>query len=76
MLETNNEQENVPPEPTSEELEEKWESMKSGLCDLLQGHGELPDDVIPYDATDDADDELHAFVCCIALLIIHDGINE
>lgn len=42
-------------EPTPEELEDKWDDISGELSSLIQGRGELPTDVAPFDAASEVD---------------------
>lgn len=44
-----------PREPTPEELEDKWDDISGELSTLIQGRGELPTDVTPFDAASEVD---------------------
>lgn len=44
-----------PREPTPEELEDKWDDISGELSSLIQGRGELPTDVAPFDAASEVD---------------------
>ncbi|XP_061179569.1 protein timeless homolog [Saccostrea echinata] len=45
----------LPREPTPEELEDKWDDISGELSSLIQGRGELPADVSPFDAASEVD---------------------
>lgn len=40
---------------THEELEDKWDDISGELSSLIQGRGELPTDVAPFDAASEVD---------------------
>lgn len=42
---------------TQQELEDLWDEISSDLSALFQGRGELPSDVLPFDAASEVDVE-------------------
>ncbi len=48
-------------EPTEEELEEVWGGLSGELCSLLQGHGEVPQNLVPFDPLMEVDDDTHKY---------------
>lgn len=62
-----------PREPTPEELEDKWDDISGELSSLIQGRGELPTDVAPFDAASEVDID-HQRVD--ALIRIQDALRD
>ncbi|XP_064643894.1 protein timeless homolog [Lineus longissimus] len=61
------------PQYTEEELESMWDSVSSELSGILQGRGEMPDDVAPFDAASEVEIEQQR---ADAMLRIQDTLRE